>query len=632
MQKSRSLKWTEISGYLLLALYVLVFSWLSIQQHRAFHTRALDLGQFDQAIWNTAHGRFFVNTLKPPNTLGFHFSPLMGLISPLYLIWPDIRLLFVIQTIALALAGLPLFQLMRERNPTLAPLVLAAYCLNPALHEVNVSEFRRITLAVPFISLALYGLIKGQRRWILAGLLPALLCKEDMALLVMAFGAYLLLKNREVKLGGGLLILGLLWAIIVPFVVVPHFGRGVYPQLRYYSYLGGNIGEVLKTLSRSPLIWIGNIVTMTRLEAVVRLLLPMGFLVFLAPTIFALGFPSFGYMLASNDPSMYRLQSWYPASLLPILFFAAAIGLGRFKGRKRQWAILYLLAMSAIGYWLYSPAPLARGFQPDRFIVTEHARWGEDILTRVPPGASVSAQDALVPHLSHREEIYLYPHRMDEAQYVALDTRSRYYPLTPDPYEMELQKLLANPNYSILAEADGYFLFQQSDGPRIKHLLEAELGQGIALLGFDIAAQDERGEYISQSLPLQVSPGQTIRLSLYWQSVAEMDTDYTVFTHLLDDEGRIVGQHDGLPGNGFRLTEIWQPAIFKLTSRWQPGQVVRDVHYLSLSPDCKPSRGTLEVGMYNLWTDQRLSTANGEDHLILTQVIIGPAQDVGGAR
>ncbi|MBM4464772.1 MAG: hypothetical protein FJ014_04270 [Chloroflexi bacterium] len=35
-----------------------------------------------------------------------------------------------------------------------------------------------------------------------------------------------------------------------------------------------------------------------------------------------------------------------------------------------------------------------------------------------------------------------------------------------------------------------------------------------------------------------------------------MDTDYKVFTHLLDNEGHIVGQHDGLPGNGFRLTDV----------------------------------------------------------------------------
>jgi hypothetical protein len=204
-----------------------------------------------------------------------------------------------------------------------------------------------------------------------------------------------------------------------------------------------------------------------------------------------------------------------------------------------------------------------------------------------------------------------------------LDTQGGYYPLTTDPYEIGFQELLANPDYSILDEADGYFLFQQVDGPCIEHLLGTELGQGVALLGFDIAAQDERGEYISQSLPLRVSPGQIIRLSLYWESLAEMDMDYTVFTHLLDDEGRIVGQHDELPGNGLRLTEIWQPAIFKLTSRWQAGEIVRDVHYLSLSPDCKPGTGALEVGMYNRWTGQRLSTANGEDRLILTQVITG---------
>jgi len=33
--------------------------------------------------------------------------------------------------------------------------------------------------------------------------------------------------------------------------------------------------------------------------------------------------------------------------------------------------------------------------------------------------------------------------------------------------------------------------------------------------------------------------------------------------------------------------------------------------------------------MYNFWTGQRLSTANGEDRLILTQVSIGRE---GGAR
>ena len=55
--------------------YTVFFCTLSLKQHASFHTYALDMGQFVQAIWNTAHGRFMVNTLKPPNSMAWHFSP-----------------------------------------------------------------------------------------------------------------------------------------------------------------------------------------------------------------------------------------------------------------------------------------------------------------------------------------------------------------------------------------------------------------------------------------------------------------------------------------------------------------------------------------------------------------------------
>jgi uncharacterized membrane protein len=48
----------EKSGYLLFAAYVTVFLILTFSQHAAFHTHALDLGFYDQALWNTARGRF----------------------------------------------------------------------------------------------------------------------------------------------------------------------------------------------------------------------------------------------------------------------------------------------------------------------------------------------------------------------------------------------------------------------------------------------------------------------------------------------------------------------------------------------------------------------------------------------
>ncbi len=140
--------------------YMVLFCTLSLNQHASFHTYALDMGQFVQAIWNTAHGRFMVNTLKPPNSMAWHFSPGLALIAPLYSMWPDARLLLVLQTFALALSGLPIYWYAQRRlNAWSAVIVLAAYYLAPSLHKANLAEFRRISLAVPGIALAWYGLV-----------------------------------------------------------------------------------------------------------------------------------------------------------------------------------------------------------------------------------------------------------------------------------------------------------------------------------------------------------------------------------------------------------------------------------------------------------------------------------------
>lgn len=81
-------------------------------------------------------------------------------------------------------------------------------------------------------------------------------------------------------------------------------------------------------------------------------------------------------------------------------------------------------------------------------------------------------------------------------------------------------------------------------------------------------------------------------LTLYWQSLHPAEKNYTVFVHLLDEQGRLVGQHDGEPGNG-RLP----------TSMWLPGEIVADSHPLALPGT---GRYALAVGVYDWQTGQRL--------------------------
>ena len=70
-------------------VYVLVFGSLSLVRHWAFHSTALDLGVFDQVLWNTIHGRFMESTLSlercdPHSFFLDHFSPALLLVVPFY--------------------------------------------------------------------------------------------------------------------------------------------------------------------------------------------------------------------------------------------------------------------------------------------------------------------------------------------------------------------------------------------------------------------------------------------------------------------------------------------------------------------------------------------------------------------
>jgi hypothetical protein len=84
--------------------------------------------------------------------------------------------------------------------------------------------------------------------------------------------------------------------------------------------------------------------------------------------------------------------------------------------------------------------------------------------------------------------------------------------------------------------------------------------------------------------------GDTLRLTLYWQALDEMDESLTTFAHLLDAHGMIVpgAGHDKLPLDGARLTDSWVA-----------GEFLTDTFSLPL-PDTLPSGPyTIEVGWYD---------------------------------
>src|SRR5437867_6755890 len=149
----------------LVLLYAVVFGSLALIRHWAFHSTALDLGVFDQVLWNTVHGRFMESTLSlercdPHSFFLDHVSPALLLIVPFYAAFQRPETLIVFQTAALALGAWPVYlwrrHYLRRRGERLG--CVAVHLLSAPLPWITFYDFHEITLAVLPLGLAMYFL------------------------------------------------------------------------------------------------------------------------------------------------------------------------------------------------------------------------------------------------------------------------------------------------------------------------------------------------------------------------------------------------------------------------------------------------------------------------------------------
>src|SRR5207302_6518008 len=160
--------------FIAILIYAIVMSVQAILRYATFKATAFDLGNMDQVLWNTIHGRWFqftnqaVDWYGPPTRLAVHFEPILLLLSLLYAFHADPRILLVFHTLALAAGALPVFLLTRKyvpEWPILAAVMATAYLFSPALLGLNIFDFHPIALATPLLLYAILALEYKRYVW-----------------------------------------------------------------------------------------------------------------------------------------------------------------------------------------------------------------------------------------------------------------------------------------------------------------------------------------------------------------------------------------------------------------------------------------------------------------------------------
>jgi len=396
----------------MITLFVGSFVWLTWLTHARFGTFGFDLGIFDQGVWLLSRFRDPFVTIRGLPLFGDHASYILVLVAPLYWIWADPRLLLLLQVVFLAIPAASVYLIgMRRLGSRLAGLaVAAAYLAFPALQWASIWHFHPETLAAGFLGLA--ALAADRQRWramaVWLGL--ALLCKEDVGLVVAGFGALLWITGHPM-VGRRTVAAGLGFFLLTVLVLIPLTNGRPSPHLELNFGITGSGPTVV--VEAAPTLAENICKNVTQGKGATYLLLifaPFLGLPLLDPRWLLPAAPPILLNLAATHGYQQEIRYQYLATAAPFLALAAIAGLRVVAGRRMVLASLLVALVAVAGFIDYrvGPAPWSKDFpRPAEDGPLNQAR--RQALGLIDPSAPVSAQYNLAPHLAHRTHVYEFP-------------------------------------------------------------------------------------------------------------------------------------------------------------------------------------------------------------------------------
>ena len=448
-----------------IATYTGVFTVLAVLRYRSlFAYEWGDLAGINHLMWSTTHGRPFFQSVTEQYFMG-HFQPILALLAVPYWIAPNIATLLFFGALAPALGAVPVFLLARRALGPRAGLIWAwAYLLYSPLHNVTLTDFRPVVLAIPLLLAALYAFERERFGWFVGWCVGVVLCQENLGLCVALLAGYAVCRRRPWKWAVTPLVLGVAWFALCTRVLMPMFFRDVaYPFGGYlYLWIGNQPASALvRKILHNPYQYAMLLAAPSRLLLLLKCFWPLCFLPLAAPLILLVPAASWFQLLAVHHSAIHAVRVHWLAAMIPTFFFAAILGARRAQRwlEYLQWAprtasavrrLIVIAPLAACAVSNVTPnllhqqsgvRPIHRPdlayarnlFDPAFYRCDEEDRTAWRAMATVPADASVSASGDLLPALSHRARViefgftlqYLSGRERDDldADYIVLHAR-----------------------------------------------------------------------------------------------------------------------------------------------------------------------------------------------------------------
>lgn len=382
--------WAEAA---LVAVVLAVASWL---RHRAFWT-GFDLAIFDQAAWQLAHGRTQISIVDR-HVMADHLSPVLIMFGGLYRLVPSPAWLLAGQavTVGATVVGIRRMAYFLGSSRALGGFLSLA---SAPLLAAALFDFHPSTLAVPFVTWTIVYALEGRRAAAVATAVMVALCRADLALVIA--GAAIVGSRRTRSA-----LLAVAAVAAAAAAVVP----GLFGATNGWAPHFGHLGDSPFLAALQPWRALEHLLTSGSLWALTVWVLAAGCLVVGQPRwmtgLVLAGLP----VLLSSWPGTELPWYHYGAPMAPLAIGGtlAAVGSDQAAGTilRRLVVIGPVLALAVASP--LSPAAPTQNQIWSMASGNDVAALG-DLVAQVPHGAAVSADQWLLPHLSHREDLLLFP-------------------------------------------------------------------------------------------------------------------------------------------------------------------------------------------------------------------------------
>jgi uncharacterized membrane protein len=451
-----------------------------------FKTSGCDGASFAQILFNIINNNGFNTTLNPPfkeqNFLGFHFSPILYLLAPIFYFFPYVETLLFIMSSTIALAAYPIFLTAEHilKSRWLALLIATLYLLNPFVMNAALWDFHEIAFAPLCIAIMFLALIHKKRLPFILLSLVLLSIKEHYGLAVFGFGLLWAWHWRDPKFGLSISAFGIVALCFILMIAMPYFSisnattmMNATSAIDRFSWLHDPFSAT------SPLLFlVASGVMYISVLVIPLIFFPLGAFMWLLPAM-----ADIAVNVLSTNTMMRSIFSYHSAAIVPVILVALCVAIGQLTESKTivlsRNTIIYTVVIISIPYsYALSSLPFAgmpnlweRALMPQLSYKSDDIEALAAIHGLIPSEASVSAQNNIVPHMPIQSKLFQFPNRYEDVDFVVLQLRFPFqyvqdvfgspYEISGEKYFTAVDKLFSQREWGIVLSKNDWVVLKR---------------------------------------------------------------------------------------------------------------------------------------------------------------------------